>query len=84
MKGKKLRDLSDKEGKLVWVEFENPDAATCENCGACGSARRANAVYKDGVYRVQGHFLVSPQDANVYFHEFIPRIIGFYEWMPDD
>ncbi|HCA72202.1 MAG TPA: hypothetical protein DHW78_08955 [Ruminococcaceae bacterium] len=83
MKGKKLSSLSGQEGSLVWVEFENPDMATCENCGACGSARAANSVYKDGVYRVKGRFLVSPEDSDIYFHEFTPRIVGIYEWKKD-
>lgn len=83
MKGKKLSGLTGREGTLVWVEFENPDAATCENCGACGAAREANSVYKDGVYRIEGHFLISPKDPSVYFHEFVPRIQGIYEWTAD-
>lgn len=83
MKGTKLNGLSGQEGTLVWVEFEDPDAATCENCGACGTASLANSVYKDGIYRVEGHFLVSPDDSSVYFHEFIPRIQGIYEWKTD-
>jgi predicted molibdopterin-dependent oxidoreductase YjgC len=80
MKGQKLQTLSGQEGKLVWVEFQSADSASCENCGACGTARLANQVYHSGVYRVEGHFLVSPEDKNVYFHEFIPRIEAFYTW----
>ncbi|ARP50856.1 MULTISPECIES: hypothetical protein [Caproicibacterium] len=84
MKGKKLKGLTGLDGKCVWVEFEDPDEATCENCGACGTSRLANAVYQDGVYRVEGHFLVSPQNPKLFFHEFIPRICGIYEWLPED
>ncbi|WOC32944.1 MULTISPECIES: hypothetical protein [Caproicibacterium] len=80
MKGKKLAGLAGLDDALVWVEFENPDAATCENCGACGAASQANAVYRDGVYRVQGHFLVSQENPDVCLHEFIPRIQGIYAW----
>ncbi len=80
MKGKKLNGLSGADGSLVWVEFENPDAATCENCGACGAARQANSIYKNGIYRVSGHFLVSPENKNICFHEYIPRITAIYEW----
>lgn len=80
MKKEKLPNLSGREGELVWVEFESADCASCENCGACGTARLANQVYQSGVYRVQGHFLVSPRDESLYFHEFIPRIQAFYAW----
>lgn len=83
MKGKKLSGLTGQEGKLVWVGFEDPCAASCENCGACGTASLANAVYKDGIYRVEGHFLVSPVDPKVCFNEFIPRIQELYEWLDD-
>lgn len=83
MKGKKLSGIKGMEGALVWIEFEDPCAATCENCGACGTAAAANSVYKDGVYRVEGHFLVSPEDKNIYFHEYVPRIQAIYEWKED-
>lgn len=83
MKGKEIVGLSGYEGKLVWVEFEDPEAATCENCGACGSSVLANSVYRDGLYRVQGHLLVSPADPQVYFSEYIPRIQRFYAWVEE-
>lgn len=80
MKGKIIRNLGDYNGKLVWVEFENPDAASCANCGACGTAALEAQCYESGVYRAEGRFLVSREDEKVSFHEFTPRIVAIYEW----
>lgn len=80
MKGKIIRNLTDYDQRLVWVEFENPDAVSCANCGACRSCGSEAQLYNSGVYRVSGHFLVSPQDENRRFHEFTPRILDIYEW----
>jgi hypothetical protein len=80
MKGKIIRDLKEYSGKLVWVEFENPDACSCANCGACGASIDEAHLYTSGTYRVEGHFLVSTKDAKQSFHEFTPRILSIYEW----
>lgn len=81
MKGKIIRDIKEYNGQLVWVEFENPDACSCANCGACRSSDAEAHLYTSGVYRAEGHFLVSPTDAKQSFHEFTPRILSIYEWI---
>lgn len=80
MKGKIISSLADHSGKLVWVEFENPDEVSCANCGACGSCDDEAHLYISGVYRVKGHFLISAADETVTYHEFTPRIVSIYEW----
>ena len=80
MKGKIINNIKDYGGRLVWVEFENPDAASCANCGACGLGDAEAHLYPSGVYRVDGHFLVSPEEGTLSFHEFTPRILAIYEW----
>lgn len=80
MKGKIIHDLKKYENQYVWVEFENPDACSCANCGACRSSDAESHIYASGVYRVEGHFLISAKDKNVRYHEFIPRILNIYEW----
>ena len=84
MKGKIISNIKNYDGRLVWVEFENPDAASCANCGACGPGGDEAELYRSGVYRVDGHFLVSPNEENVGFHEFTPRILAIYEWQESD
>ncbi len=68
---------------MVWVEFENPDACSCANCGACGPSTSEAHLYLSDVYRVEGHFLVSPNDEGIRFHEFTPRILSIYAWQED-
>ncbi|MGX8701059.1 hypothetical protein [Caproiciproducens sp.] len=80
MKGKIIRNLTDYNGKPVWVEFENPDACSCANCGACRSSDAEAHLYTSGVYRAEGHFLVSLTNEEHRFHEFTPRILAIYEW----
>lgn len=80
MKGKIIQNLQDYNGSLVWVEFENLDACSCANCGACGPATSEAHLYSSDVYRAEGHFLVSTKDEKISFHEFTPRIIAIYEW----
>lgn len=80
MKGNKISSLNDYNGKSVWVEFQDPNAVSCANCGACGLSEEEELLYKDGVYRVEGHFLTSLTDAKQSFHEFSPRIVAVYEW----
>ena len=80
MKGSIICNLGEHNGELVWVEFENPDACSCANCGACGASQEEAHLYHSGVYRAEGHFLVSPGDVSLRFHEFTPRILSIYEW----
>jgi hypothetical protein len=80
MKGKQIQNLADYNGKQVWVEFQDPNAVSCANCGACGLSDEEANLYVDGVYRVNGHFLVSDKDETKSFHEFSPRITAVYEW----
>lgn len=80
MKGQLIRDLKKYNGRLVWVEFENPDGCSCANCGACRSSDAEAHLYASGVYRAEGHFLVSPHQEDS-FHEFTPRILAIYEWL---
>lgn len=80
MKGKIIRSLKDYDGKPVWVEFENPDACSCANCGACRSSDAEAHLYTSGVYRAEGHFLVAENEKDR-FHEFTPRILAIYEWL---
>ena len=80
MKGKSIRTLENYDNQIVWVEFENPDAASCENCGACGPRGPEERCLPDGTYRVNGQFLVSLTDESVRFHVCMPRIQGIYEW----
>lgn len=81
MKGKLIKNLTKYNGEPVWVEFENPDACSCANCGACGPSGAEAQLYKSGVYRAEGHFLVSESDAALSFHEYTPRILAIYEWL---
>jgi len=80
MKGNKICNLTDYNGKRVWVEFQDPNAVSCANCGACGLSEEEENLYTDGVYCADGHFLVSLTDARHSFHEFSPRIVAVYEW----
>jgi hypothetical protein len=80
MKGKIIRNLKEFNKKLVWVEFGDPNTVGCANDDDYALGGVEAQLYSSGVYRVDGHFLVSQKDANLSFHEFIPRIIAVYEW----
>ncbi|HEX2985286.1 MAG TPA: hypothetical protein VHO71_00560 [Caproiciproducens sp.] len=80
MKGSIIHNLQEYNNKLVWVEFENPDAVSCANCGVCGISDSEAALCSSGVYRLEGHFLVSPRQEEVRVHEYMPRIVAIYEW----
>ena len=82
MKGNVIKNLKPYEGKLVWVEFGDPDACCCANCGACLSSDEEFQLYRSGVYRVEGHFLVAADAPETSFHEYTPRILAIYEWNP--
>lgn len=79
MKGKLIYSLDRYDGKTVWVKFENPDAASCENCGACGPRGPEERIFPDGLYQVDGQFLISLTDKSLSVHECSPRIQAIYE-----
>lgn len=81
MKGKIIHNLMEYSGKLVWVEFEDPDACSCANCGACRSSDAEADLYESGIYQVEGRFLISEKDPSVRYLEFMPRILAIYEWI---
>lgn len=80
MRGKIIRNLMAYNGGMVWVEFQNPGACSCANDGTCCLSGAELQLYQNGVYRAEGHFLVSPTDIGISFHEFTPRILTIYEW----
>ena len=80
MKGKVIRSLESHNGEIVWVDFENPDQASCENCGCCGPKGPEDRCYTSGLFRVDGQFLVSAADSGVTIHQCMPQILTIYEW----
>lgn len=80
MNGKIIHNLKEYNQKLVWVEFENADTVSCANSNAYGLSGDEAQTYLSGLYRVDGHFLVSQKDTSLSFHEFTPHILAIYEW----
>ena len=80
MKGKIIRKLKDYDDKTVWVEFESMETASCATGDAYGLSGTESQLYASGIYRVEGHFLISQKDTNLRFHEFTPHIVTIYEW----
>ena len=80
MKCKIIYNLREFNKKLVWVEFRAPDTVGCANDDDYALGGVQMQLYSSGVYRVEGHFLVSSKDVNLSFHEFTPHILAIYEW----
>ena len=80
MKGKIIRSLKEFDKKLVWVEFGDTNTVGCANDDDYALGGVEAQLFSSGVYRVEGHFLVSQNDVNLSFHEFTPCIIAVYEW----
>jgi len=80
MKGKIIHNLKEYTEKLVWVEFENSETVSCANANAYGLRGDETQTYLSGLYRVDGHFLVSQKDKSLSFHEFTPHVLAIYEW----
>ena len=80
MRGKIIKDLKRYNEKKVWVEFGDSNTVGCANDDDYALGGVESQLYSSGVYRVEGHFLVSTKDANISFHEFAPHISAIYEW----
>lgn len=80
MKGKIIRNLRDYNGKTVWVEFGEQITVGCANDHNCGLGDAKEKLYTSGLYRVEGHFLISQKDKSISLQEFTPDIIAICEW----
>ena len=80
MKGKLIENLTDYNGKIVWVEFGDSSTVGCANDDDYALGGVDAQPFSSDVYRAEGHFLVSTKDSSLSFHEFAPHISAIYEW----
>jgi len=80
MKGKMIKSIQEYDGRPVWVEFGSENTVGCANDDDYALGGTEVQGYTSGIYRVEGHCLVSLTDAKQSFHEFTPRIFAIYEW----
>ena len=81
MKGKCLYNLSEYQGKVVWVEFEAGYNVSCDyEEGPSTEIDRLADQFQNGRYRVEKNELIFCEDESISVFQFNSLISGIYEW----